>query len=78
MKTREIPQRKGVRRDRLTFVYKTGANGREMLFPPHEYYDQEQDQILLLSKRRSGRSRYFGSPPESEQTRNLSGFGFLA
>src|SRR5664279_5644871 len=45
---REIPQRKGVRRDQVIFFYKLAQAGVECFFRRVEYYDEEQDQILVF------------------------------
>jgi Transposase DDE domain/Domain of unknown function (DUF4372) len=45
---REIPQRKGVRRDQVIFFYKLAQAKVECFFRRVEYYDEEQDQVLVF------------------------------
>ena len=45
---REIPQRKGVRRDQVMFFYKLAQAKVECFFRRVEYYDEEQDQVLVF------------------------------
>lgn len=45
---RELPQRKGLRRDQVLFFYKLALAGVECFFRRVEYYDEETDQVLVF------------------------------
>ena len=45
---REIPQRKGVRRDQVIFFYKLAQAGVECFFRRVEYYDEEREEVLVF------------------------------
>jgi DDE family transposase/uncharacterized protein DUF4372 len=45
---REIPQRKGVRRDQVIFFYKLARAGVECFFRRVEYYDEKTDALLVF------------------------------
>ena len=45
---REIPQRRGVRRDQVIFFYKLAQAGVDCFFRRVEYYDEEHDQLLVF------------------------------
>ena len=45
---REIPHRRGVLRDQVIFFYKLAQAGEECFFRRVEYYDQEQDRVLVF------------------------------
>jgi hypothetical protein len=45
---RELPQRKGLRRDQVLFFYKLALAGGECFFRRVEYYDEETDQVLVF------------------------------
>jgi Domain of unknown function (DUF4372)/Transposase DDE domain len=45
---REIPQRRGVRRDQVIFFYKLAQAGVDCFFRRVEYYDEEHDQRLVF------------------------------
>jgi len=45
---REIPQRKGVRRDQLIFFYKLAPAGGACFFRRVEYYNEEKDEVLVF------------------------------
>jgi Domain of unknown function (DUF4372)/Transposase DDE domain len=45
---REIPQRRGVRRDQVIFFYKLAQAGVDCFFRRVEYYDEETDQLLVF------------------------------
>jgi hypothetical protein len=44
---RELPQRKGLRRDQVIYFYKLGEKG-ECFFRRVEYHDEETDQVLVF------------------------------
>jgi Transposase DDE domain/Domain of unknown function (DUF4372) len=45
---REIPQRKGVRRDQVIFFYKLARAGVDCFFRRVEYYDEKTDALLVF------------------------------
>jgi IS4 transposase len=45
---REIPQRKGLQRDQVIFFYKLAQAGRECFFRRIEYWDEENEQLLVF------------------------------
>jgi Transposase DDE domain/Domain of unknown function (DUF4372) len=45
---RELPQRKGVLRDQVIFFYKLAQAGQECFFRRIEFYDEEQDRVLVF------------------------------
>jgi len=45
---REIPQRRGVRRDQIIFFYKLAQAGVDCFFRRVEYYDEETDEVLVF------------------------------
>jgi len=45
---REIPQRKGVRRDQVIFFYKLAQAGVDCFFRRVEYYDEEREEVLVF------------------------------
>lgn len=45
---REIPQRKGVRRDQVIFFYKLARAGLDCFFRRVEYYDEKTDALLVF------------------------------
>jgi hypothetical protein len=45
---REIPQRKGLRRDQVIFFYKLAQAGTECFFRRIEYWDEENEQLLVF------------------------------
>jgi IS4 transposase len=45
---RELPQRKGLRRDQVIFFYKLAQAGVERFFRRVEYYDEERDEVLVF------------------------------
>ena len=45
---REIPQRKGVRRDQVIFFYKLARAGMECFFRRVEYYDEKSEEVLVF------------------------------
>jgi hypothetical protein len=45
---RELPQRRGVRRDQVIFFYKLAQAGVDCFFRRVEYYDEETDQLLVF------------------------------
>jgi len=45
---RELPQRKGLRRDQVIFFYKLAQAGVECFFRRVEYYDEGNDQLLVF------------------------------
>jgi hypothetical protein len=45
---REIPQRKGLLRDQVIFFYKLTQAGRECFFRRIEYWDEENEQLLVF------------------------------
>jgi IS4 transposase len=45
---RELPQRKGLRRDQVIFFYKLAQAGVECFFRRVEYYDEGNDQVLVF------------------------------
>ena len=45
---RELPQRKGLRRDQVIFFYKLAHTEVECFFRRVEYYDEETDQVLVF------------------------------
>jgi hypothetical protein len=45
---RELPQRKGLRRDQVIFFYKLAQAGVECFFRRAEYYDEGTDQVLVF------------------------------
>jgi hypothetical protein len=45
---REIPQRKGVRRDQVIFFYKLARAGVDCFFRRVEYYDEKTDTVLVF------------------------------
>ena len=44
---RELPQRKGLRRDQVIFFCKLAQAGVYCFFRRVEYYDEETDQVLV-------------------------------
>jgi hypothetical protein len=45
---RELPQRKGLRRDQVIFFYKLAQAGVECFFRRVEYYDEESTEVLVF------------------------------
>jgi IS4 transposase len=45
---RELPQRKGLRRDQVIFFYKLAQAGADCFFRRVEYYDEETDEVLVF------------------------------
>jgi Transposase DDE domain/Domain of unknown function (DUF4372) len=45
---RERPRRKGVLRDQVIFFYKLGREGKECFFRRVEFWDEEQDRLLVF------------------------------
>jgi hypothetical protein len=45
---RELPQRKGLRRDQVIFLYKLAQAGVDCFFRRVEYYDEESDEVLVF------------------------------
>lgn len=45
---RELPRRKGVLRDQVIFLYKLGREGKECFFRRVEFWDEEQDRLLVF------------------------------
>jgi len=45
---RELPQRKGLRRDQVIFFYKLAQAGVDCFFRRVEYYDEETDEVLVF------------------------------
>ena len=45
---REVPQRRGVLRDEVVFFYKLAQAGKEAFFRRIEFYDEEQDRVLVF------------------------------
>ena len=53
---REIPHRRGVLRDQVIFFYKLAHAGVECFFRRVEYYDEEQDRVLVFLSNHLGLS----------------------
>jgi len=45
---REVPQRRGVLRDEVVFVYKRAQAGRDAYFRRIEFYAAERDRVLIF------------------------------
>jgi len=45
---RELPRRKGVLRDQVIFFYQLGREGKECFFRRVEFWDEEQDRLLVF------------------------------
>ncbi len=45
---RELPRRKGVRRDQVIFFYKQGREGKECFFRRVEFWDEAQNRLLVF------------------------------
>jgi len=45
---RQLPQRKGLRRDQVIFFYKLAQAGVDCFFRRVEYYDEETDEVLVF------------------------------
>lgn len=48
MEDRELPRRKGVRRDQVICLYQQARDGQECYFRRIEFYDEEQDRVLVF------------------------------
>jgi Transposase DDE domain/Domain of unknown function (DUF4372) len=48
VEAREIPQRKGVRRDQIIFFYKLAQRGMDCFFRRVEYFDEEKNEVLVF------------------------------
>jgi IS4 transposase len=45
---REVPQRRGVLRDEVIFLYKLAQAGQDAYFRRIEFYDEERDRVLVF------------------------------
>ena len=45
---RELPRRKGLLRDQVSCFYKQARDGQECYFRRVEFYDEEQDRVLVF------------------------------
>jgi hypothetical protein len=45
---REVPQRRGVLRDEVIFLYKLAQSSKEAFFRRIEFYDEERDRVLVF------------------------------
>jgi putative transposase len=45
---RELPQRKGLRRDEVIFFYKLAQAGVDCFFRRVEYYDEETKEVMVF------------------------------
>jgi IS4 transposase len=48
LEKREVPQRRGVLRDEVIFLYKLAQAGRDAYFRRIEFYDEERDRVLVF------------------------------